>query len=167
MIDVDLHSTVHMLYNSPNQTKVYDFDCKLTFQEIQPRYPGRAVFSLRSKTYNQGRRILQTSAHRRKAFQKMMDEAGPGRLGEADKSVPGSRIRLFESPVGMFVVQVRGSVGDCALPALNIDPSKHELSFEWRDLFNRFFGERKVATAVSNGAPVSHPGCLFLISYLN
>ena len=158
LIDGNLHCIVSMFSNSPNHTKSYDFDCKLTFDKIQPRYPGRAVFSLRSKTYN--------LEHRRKAFQNLMDQARPGRLGEADKSVPGSRIRLFESPVGMFVVQVRGSVGDCALPALNIDPSKHKLSFEWRNLYNLFFGERKVATAVLYGAPVSHPGCLYFISYL-
>ncbi len=166
MVDVSLHYVVSMFYHPPNHTKSYDFDCKLTLEKIQPRYPGRAVFSLRSKTYNLEHRILQISAHRRKAFQNLMDKAGPGRLGEADKSVPGSRIRLFESPVGMFVVQVRGSVGDCALPALNIDPSKHELSFEWRKLYNLFFGERKVATAVLQRAPVSHPGCLYFISYL-
>lgn len=82
---------------------------------------------------------------------------GNGRLGEADKSVPGSRLRLFESPVGMFAVQVRGIVGDCALPALDIDPSTQELSFNWKDLFSRIFGEQKVVTTVLHGAPVGHP----------
>lgn len=63
----------------------------------------------------------------------------------------------------MFVVQVRGSVSDCALPALNIDLSKHELSFEWRDLFNRFFGERKMATAMLRDVQVSHRVSLYFI----
>ena len=77
-------------------------------------------------------------------------------LGNADNSVPESEINLFESPAGMFVIQVRGVVSDCALPALSTDLWRHELSFEWKELFNRVFGERKMATAVLHGAPVSH-----------
>lgn len=90
-------------------------------------------------------------------FERLRHEAGPGTLGEADKSVPGSRIRVFDSPVGMFVVQVRGSAGDCALPVLNIHSSRHEVSFDWRDLFGQFFGEQKVTRAVLHDALVGHP----------
>ena len=98
-------------------------------------------------------------------FQRLREGVGNNRLGEADKSVPGSRMRFFESPVGMFVVQIRGSVGDCALPALNIDVSRHELSFEWRNMFDRFFGARKVATALLDGAPVGNSHRINFFSY--
>ena len=158
MIDVSLHYVVSMFYHPPNHTKSYDFDCKLTFEKIQPRYPGRAVFSCRLDR-NRYPPFLKTAVSRRKIFERLRHEAGPGRLGEADKSVPGSRIRVFDSPVGMFVVQVRGSVGDCALPVLNIHSSRHEVSFNWRDLFDHFFGERKMAKAVLHDALVSHPDC--------
>ena len=91
---------------------------------------------------------------------------GPGRLSEADKSVPGSRIPVFDSPVGMFVVQLRGSVGDCALPVLNIASRRHEVSFDWRDLFDQFFGEQKLAKAVLHDALVSHPDLRHYPTYL-
>lgn len=149
-----LHCIASLVYNPPDRRKVYDFAFKLNFDNIKPRYPGRAVFSVRSKNSNWNPRSLDVSTFKRKTFERLRAEAGSGRLGEADKSVPGSRIRLFESPVRMFVVQVRGSVGDCALPALNIDHGKRELSCEWRDLFDRFFGERRITTTVLNSAPV-------------
>lgn len=152
-----LHCIASLVYNPPDRRKVYDFAFKLNFDNIKPRYPGRAVFSVRSKNSSWNPRSLDVSTFKRKTFERLRAEAGSGRLGEADKSVPGSRIRLFESPVRMFVVQVRGSVGDCALPALNIDAGKRELSCEWRDLFDRFFGERRITTTALNSAPVGHP----------
>ena len=141
--------------NKPDRLKLYDFECKLNYDKIQPRYPGRAVFSCRldHKRYPP---FLKTAMSRRKIFERLRNEAGPGRLGEADKSVPGSRIRVFDSPVGMFVVQVRGSVGDCAVPVLNIDSSRHEVSFDWRDLFDQFFGEQKVVKAGLHDTLVGH-----------
>lgn len=159
-----LHHIATMFYTSPNGRKIYDFDFKLNFDKIQPRYPGRAVFSLSSiNTYQKP----EISAYKHKMFNRLRDEVGTGRVGEADKSVSGSRIRLFECPGGMFVVQVRGSVGDCALPALNIDHIKHELSFDWRDLFDRFFGERKLTTTVLHGAPVGLLDYMALFLYLS
>ena len=151
--------------NKPDRLKLYDFECKLSYDKIQPRYPGRAVFSCRldHKCYAP---FLKSAVSKRKIFERLRYEAGPGRLGEADKSVPGSRIRVFDSPVGMFVVQVRGSVSDCALPVLNIDSSRHEVSFEWRDLFDQFFGEQRAAKAVLYDALVSHPDLRHYFMYL-
>lgn len=75
-------------------------------------------------------------------------------------------MRLFESPTGIFVVQVRVVVDDYPLPALNIDHIRCELSFEWKKLFDRIFGEVKLATAVLHSAPVGHLNCTNLISSL-
>ena len=166
LIDVDLHYEAIVCDNPPNQPKVYEFECKLSFDIIQPKYPGRAVFSLRPDISKRDYRLLELKVNKRKMFKRLRDEARPSRLSGAAKSVPGSRIRFFESPVGMFVVQVRGSVGDCALPALNIDPNRHEVSFDWRDLFDRYFGEQKVAKAVLHDAAVGHPGVRHFALYL-
>lgn len=162
LVDTDLHYLARTFNTAPT---VFDFNFKLHFEKIHPRFPGRAVFTLPSVNDNQERRLPGISASRRKTFKKLRDEVGAGRLGEADKSVPGSRIRLFESPVGMFVVQVRGSVSDCALPALNVNSSRYEFSFEWMDMFNGFFGERKLTTTVLHGAPVGHSDCISLFPY--
>ena len=86
--------------------------------------------------------------------QHLRDNAGLGRLGEADKSRPGGRLRLFEHCSGLFVVQIRGGLNDFAVPGLSIDQKKGELSFEWRDLFARFFEEKKMAKGVLKDAPV-------------
>lgn len=149
-----------MWVNKPNG-RVFDFNIKLRFDRIQPRNLGRAAFTIRPVNSDQERASFATPvAHRRRIFKRLRDEVGSGRLGGADSSVSGSRIRLFESPRCLFVVQVRGSVVNCALPALNIDSYKHELSFEWRGLFSRFFGERKETAAVLHDAPVGHSDCM-------
>ena len=149
-------ATIFKNCNLPPGQKIFTCQSTLNFVKIHSMYPGRAVFSLDSgSTRGQGR-LPGNLTYRRKTFKRLRDAVGPGRLGEADDSVPGSRTRLFESPAGMFVIQVRGSVGDCALPALNIDSAMHEVTFQWRGLFSRFFGGRKVATAVLNDAPVSY-----------
>jgi hypothetical protein len=91
---------------------------------------------------------------RRALFQHLRDNAGLGRMGEADKSKPGGRLRLFEHSFGLFVVQIRGGLNDCVVPSLSIDQQKGELSFEWRDLFARFFEEKKMAECVLKDAQV-------------
>ena len=165
-VDKSIYNVADSFYNSQKGPKVFDFNVKLKFEKTHPKYPGRAVFTLRAKNDNQERRSTRISAHRRKIFKRLRDDAETGILGEADKSVPGSLIRLFGSPVGMFVVQVRGSLSDCALPALNVDSRRHEFSLEWRNLFNRFFRVRRVATTILLEAPVGHLDCLGLLSYL-
>ena len=72
-------------------------------------------------------------------------------------------MRLFDSPTGMCVVQVRGVVSDCPLPALDVDPIWCELSLEWKKLFDRVFRERKLATAVLHSVPVGHLNRINLI----
>ena len=89
-------------------------------------------------------------------FDALNDNLGPGRLVEADKSIPGSRLRIFKNRTGIFVIQVRGVLSDCALPAFNLNRRKYQLSFGWKALFNRTFGERKLAAALLDSAPVSH-----------
>lgn len=130
-----------------DNSEIYDLYVKLYFDTIQSRHPGRAVFSSRLDTYDRGRQWDDM-------FKTLLARVGPGRLG--DRSVSGSRMRLYKCPPGLFVVQVRGSVCDCAIPSVNfnVEPLRLELSFEWRDLFHQFFGERKTVRAVLDGAPV-------------
>ena len=82
-------------------------------------------------------------------------------MGEGDKYKPSDRRRVFgdsESwgppslpiPIfepmateGLFVVQVRAGLNDCAIPGLKIDQVKCEISFKWTELFDRMFSERK------------------------
>ena len=97
---------------------------------------------------------------RRALFQHLRDNAGLGRLGEADKSRPGGRLRLFEHSSGLFVIQIRGGLNDCVVPGLSIDQKKGELSFEWRDLFARFFEEKKMAEGVLKNSQVGLEGPL-------
>lgn len=126
------------------------FRNKLHFSRVMPMYPGRAVFSF-PKSGSWPIDLHTTST----IFTNLRRLAGPGRLGEADRSRPGGRLRLFEKPAGLFVIQVRAGVGDCAISGLGIDTCKWELSFEWRDIFSQFFGEKRATDAVLNGAPVS------------
>ena len=111
-----------------------------------PKYPERAVMSLRQEHGD--------ANWRRALFQHLRDNAGLGRMGEADKSKPGGRLRLFEHSSGLFVVQIRRGLNDCVVPGLSIDQQKGELSFEWRDLFARFFEEKKMAECVLKDAQV-------------
>ena len=135
-----------------DNSKIDDLYVKLYFDTIQSQHPGRAVFSSRLDAKFRARQWEE--------FSKMLlARVGTGRLSEADRSVPGSRMRLYTCPPGLFVVQVRGSVCDCAIPSLNfnVNPLRLEVSFEWRDLFHQFFGERKIVGAVLDGAPVCNP----------
>ncbi|KAM0801618.1 hypothetical protein BDR22DRAFT_181620 [Usnea florida] len=135
-----------------DNSEIDDLYVKLYFDTIQSQHPGRAVFSSRLDTKNRARQWEEMS-------KTLLARVGTGRLSEADRSVPESRMRLYTCPPGLFVVQVRGSVCDCAIPSLdfNVNPLRLELSFEWRDLFHRFFGERKIVGAVLDSAPVCNP----------
>ena len=84
----------------------------------------------------------------------LRDNIWRGRLGEADKSRPGGRLRLLEYSFGLFVVQIRGGLNDCVVSGLSIDQKNGELSLEWRDLFAQFFKEKKIAKDILTDAPV-------------
>ena len=131
---------------SPDWSQFQIFDYKMGYQ-IQQKYPDRAFFS-------------NDSVLRHNIFERLKDQTGAGILSQGAKFIPGSQVRFFESPVSMFVVQVRGVVGDCALPGFIINASGNELSFEWKKLFDQIFGERKLGTIMLHDAPVGHPYCL-------
>ena len=117
---------------------------KLSFHGIHPSYPGRVVFS-----YFPDASPLAPRTHAlRKIFINLQNKAGSGRLGEADRSMPSSRMRIIEATAGLFVVQIRGGLNDCATPALNIDFKNHEVSCDWKDLFTQYFQEKRVASLV-------------------
>lgn len=55
---------------------------------------------------------------------------------------------LIEHCTGLFVVQIRGGLNDCAVLALHIDATKCELSVDWRGLFAQFFNERRITEEI-------------------
>jgi hypothetical protein len=132
--------------------------CSFDFAGLDPKFPSRANFTF----YREHADLARLHA----IFQRIMQMAGPGRLGEADKGKLGSRLRLYENTVALSLVQIRGGLDDCAMPSLGIDPKKRVISLEWKDLFTRFFGGKMMADRVLKEAPVSHrepPLSLFLI----
>ena len=137
-------------HDSNARRQVYDPRSKYIFDGFMPMYPGRAVMSWHHEN-GHALRLRDLSRHLR-------DNAGPARLGEADKSRPGGRLRLFENSAGLFVVQIRGGLSDCMVPGLSINQKNGKLSFEWRDLFARFFGEKKTAESILKDAPVGLQG---------
>ena len=70
---------------------------------------------------------------------------GTGRLGRINTSGPKSRLRMYDNTRGIFLTQVRGGLRDCAMPSLTIEPKKHKISVDWKDLFTQFFGEKNMA----------------------
>lgn len=128
--------------------------CRFDFAGLDSKFPARANFiSYREDVnYPTSANIMST---RQTNFQPIMQLAGPGRLGEAEKGKVGSRIRLYENTVGLGLVQIRGGLDDCAMPSLGIDPRKRVISLEWKDLFTRFFGGKMMADRVLEQAPVS------------
>ena len=96
----------------------------------------------------------------------IQETAGQGRLGEADKSKPGNRMRLYEDNVGLFVVQIRGALDDGALPGLGINEKNLEVSIIWKELFARFFGEKKMIESVLENSPVGRLVSEYIFSHL-
>ena len=138
--------------SSPDWSRHQMFDYKMDYQ-IQQTYSDRAYF-------------LNDSVPRHNIFQRLQDQIEAGMLSQVARSTPGSPVGFFESPVGMFVVQVRDVVGDCALPGLSINASRNEVSFEWKKLFDQIFGEQKLVMNKLHGATVGHPFCLHRFSSL-
>ncbi|CAD6577873.1 MAG: hypothetical protein ASARMPRED_008436 [Alectoria sarmentosa] len=136
----------------------YDFNLQLGFAGLAEDDPGRAVFKIqhRSNNPNDPENLYEGTI-----FRHMREKGGLGPMGEADRFRPSERRRLFgelegwgppsypipifepKSTEGMFVIQVRAGLNDCAVPGLKIDQEKRELSFDWIGLFSRFFRERK------------------------
>ena len=67
----------------------FEFKSRSKFNQIQARFPGRAVFSLQPEHTIQ---LLDSSASTRAAFKGLQARLGPGRLGGVDESVPGPRM---------------------------------------------------------------------------
>lgn len=128
--------------------------CRFDFAGLDPKFPARAKFIFhREQAYFPARNITSS---RRANFGRITQLAGPGRLGEADRGTPGSRIGLYENTVGLSLVQIRGGLDDCAMSNLCIDPKKRVISLEWKDLFTRFFGGKMMADRILEQALVSH-----------
>lgn len=125
----------------------YDSSCRFAFDGVHSTYPTRAVFSIYQKQF--GSKVV------REIIKDIETRTGPGRMGEADKNRPGSRVRLFENTAGLAVVQIRGGLHDCMLPSLTMERGKQAMSLDWRDLFTRFFGEKRMMDRVLKNAAVS------------
>ena len=82
-----------------------------------------------------------------------------GRLfGESERWGPQSFSTPRFEPVateGMFVVQVQAGLDDCTIPGLEIDQEKRQMSFNWIELFECMFSERKALQEKDLGI-VSH-----------
>ena len=68
----------------------------------------------------------------------------------------------------MFITQVRGILSDCPLPALDIyrNNTKYRLSFDWKELFDQMFGERKLMMALLPNTQVRHTDSVIPHLYL-
>ncbi len=96
-------------------------------------------------------------------FRHMRERGGLGPMGIRDKYKPSDMLRLFgesdfrrpsidpirtfepKTTEGIFVIQVRAGLNDCAVPGLKIDQDKREVSLDWLGLMSHFFRERKAA----------------------
>ena len=142
-LETGISNTKNYSRNEP----LFKFDMTLYFEGVNPKHPGRAMFSLHSKG--------QT-----KILQNLRDIAGPARLCSLDESGSTDRLRITENTTGLFIVQIRQGLSDVGIPKLNIDPKKRVLSLDWKELFNRFFNDRKLTEAISRDTVVYHPAIL-------
>lgn len=76
------------------------------------------------------------------------EKLGTGRLGRIDGSGPRSRLRLYDDTAGLFLTQVRGGLRDCVMPGVTIEPKRHKISIDWKDLFTQYFSEKNVANKI-------------------
>ncbi|KAF6232910.1 hypothetical protein HO173_008873 [Letharia columbiana] len=142
-----------------DRVEQYDFKAQLRFAGLLELDPGRAVFKIQHRPNDPND---PENLYEGVIFRHMRErEGGLGPMGEADKYKPSERRRLFgqsdgwgppsypiqifepETTEGMFVIQVRAGLNDCAVPGLTIDQEQHEISLDWIGLFSRFFGERR------------------------
>ena len=93
----------------------------------------------------------------------MREKGGLGPMGIRDKYKPSDMLRLFgesefwrpsidpirtfepKTTEGIFVIQVRAGLNDCAIPGLKIDQDQREVSLDWSGMFSHFFREREAA----------------------
>ena len=134
----------------------YDFKLQLSFAGLL-KESERAVFTVqhRSDDPNDPENEYESAI-----FRHMREKGGLGPMGNADKYRPSERRRIFgesegwgqlctipifepRATEGIFVIQVRAGLNDCAVPGLKIDQEKREISFEWVGLFSHFFCERR------------------------
>lgn len=147
----------------------YDFEIQLRFAGLVEKQPRRAVFKIQHQSNDPN---SPETVHETAIFRHMMEKGGLGPMGEADKYRPSERRRLFgesegqgmpnypvsilepERTEGIFVIQVRAGLNDCAVPGLKIDREAREVSLDWRLLYSRFFGERRLVDSYDGS--VSH-----------
>lgn len=121
----------------------FEFDFKLGFNCFKPKHPERAVFSFREEP-----RTRTTPNCVTRIIRNIRNEVGLGVGGIASRTQPANRMRMIEHCIGLFVIQVRGGLNDCAVTKLHIHMKNREVSLEWKDLFRHFFrGKNFTATA--------------------
>lgn len=67
---------------------------------------------------------------------------------EDDSGSRASTPELESQSEALFVVQVWGSLIDCAVPGLSINGDNFEVTFTWNELFSQFFREKKVVNGI-------------------
>ena len=63
---------------------------------------------------------------------------------------------IKERCTGVFIIQVRGGLNDCAVPSLHVDPKKREVSLDWKALFNLYFSDKANRVDLVNCDAVSN-----------
>lgn len=122
----------------------FDFNFKFSFDHFSSKQSERAVFSWPQLPGISPSRVIGN----------LRDELVVRLGAEAGQSQPRSRLRTIEQCSGVFVVQVRAGVSDCAVRKLQLNMTKRELSIEWKDLFVHFFTEKSLTGRILKSAPV-------------
>ena len=66
---------------------------------------------------------------------------------EASPLVSYSESDLFYRNMPAIIVQVRGGLIDCEVPALQMDVANREISVDWRTLYTTYFSQRLTGIA--------------------
>lgn len=145
-----------------DRVEQYDFKLQLRFAGLPEKKPETAVFKVHHTPNDTMDPNDPGNLYDGVIFRHMREKGGPGPMGEADKYKPSERRRIFgelegwgpwsrpipvlepETTEGMFVIQVRAGLNDCAVPGLKIDQGKREISFDWVGLFSCFYGARRM-----------------------
>jgi hypothetical protein len=110
--------------------------CRFDFDSVNSLCVERAVFLIRSINIS----LEEVNAILLKGVEA---KGKPGNLDEGDASKVARPEPLFENTVGRTLIQIRGGLHDCTLPSLIVEQEEDALSFEWKDLFTRYFGDKK------------------------
>ena len=136
------HSKRMSYFRPPNTPCDFDAAYKLSFSGLKPKDSERAIFSFRP-----------TSVMRRPprdaldVLEKLRNEIRAPNPEKSSRTRRQGRLSKIESCAGIFIIQIRDGLGDCALSSLHIGPKKHRVSLAWKSLFGAFYNDKKLTKA--------------------